>query len=290
VFLVGAYTLERQGLLDASIDLAFPHGGVVATRMRAIHFPDSFYGLGPGSLTSAREGFTRRQLDAVVSAEYPVVGRLRVGPRLDARIEEVRDVEPGGLLASGVAPGVDGFRAIGLGGTVTYDTRDRPLFPRRGAFAQAWALHHPGAVGSGHETFTHGAVEGRLFLPLGRERVLGLAAFAEGASEETPFTLLPKLGSTRFLRGWREGRFRDRIAWAAQGELRVPLTPRLWGAAFGAFGAVARKLDAISADQLRVAGGGGLRVRLTPEGANIRLDVAASDAGPEVYVLVLEAF
>ena len=41
---------------------------------------------------------------------------------------------------------------------------------------------------------------------------------------------------------------------------------------------------------MKLAGGAGLRFRLTDAGANIRLDVAASRLGVELYVLVLEAF
>ncbi len=291
IFLVGAYTLEHQGSADVAADVYFPRGAVIAARVRAVHFPDSFYGLGPSTSTSDRERFTRRFAEGIFDAEYPIQNaHFRAGPRLDVRGEEIGDVAAGGQLASGTVYGVNGFGAVGLGGAVTWDTRDRPLFPARGTFAQAWVLHYPSGVGGGHGTFTRGAIEGRIFLPLGEGRVLGAAAFLESASPETPFTLLPKLGSTRFLRGWREGRFRDRLAWAAQAELRLPLTERIHGAAFGAFGDVGPNLAALRAESLKVAGGLGARYRLTKEGANIRLDVAMSEAGPEVYVLVLEAF
>ncbi len=290
IFLVGAYTIEHQGSADLAVDLAFPKGTALAARFRAVHFPDAFYGLGPDSTFAAREPFTRRYAEAVGSVELAVLpNRLRAGLRFDARGEEVRDLQAGGLLDAGTIPGVEGFGALGLGASVTWDTRDRPLFPSRGTFAQAWLLHYPGSIG-GHDGFTRASLEGRAFLRLGRDRILGVAAFLEESSGDTPFTLLPKLGSTRFLRGWREGRFRDRVAWAAQGELRLPLAEKIWGTAFGAFGDVAREFSDLRADTLKIAGGIGLRFRLTPEGANIRLDVAGSEAGAEVYVLVLEAF
>ncbi len=290
VFLVGAYTANDQGSADVAADVYLRDGTLLAGRVRLVHFPDAFYGLGPRSATAAREPYTRRFAEAVVAAELPIVPRrLRAGIRLDVRGEEILDVQPGGLLASGAVEGADGFTAVGVGGTVTWDTRDRPLYPGRGSFLQAWFLEYPEALGR-HREFARGNLEGRLFLPLGAERVLGLAAFVEQAFGDAPFTLLPKLGSTRFLRGWREGRFRDHLGWAAQAELRVPLWRRVSGVVFGAAGEVARDLGALRADAIRVAGGAGLRYRLTPEGANIRLDVAQSAAGPEVYVLVLDAF
>jgi hypothetical protein len=290
VFLVGAYTLNKQGSVDVATDVYLRNGILLAGRVRAVHFPDAFYGLGPSSATDAREPFTRRFAEGILAAEVPFVPRrLRAGFRVDLRAEEIRDVAPGGLLSSGTVEGADGFTALGIGGMVTWDTRDRPLFPRRGTFLEAWYLRYPEELGH-HREFSRANLEGRIFLPLGGERVLGAAAFIEEAFGDAPFTLLPKLGSTRFLRGWREGRFRDRVAWAGQAELRVPLAGRVSGTAFAAFGDVGPDLAGLRADSLKVAGGIGLRFRLTPEGANVRLDLAESAAGPEVYVLVLDAF
>jgi hypothetical protein len=290
VFVVGAYTLNHQGSADIAGDVYLPSGTLISSRFRLVHFPDSFYGLGPESPASARETYTRRWAQGIMSVELPVVAqKLRAGVRLDLRAEEIGDLQPGGLLASGSVEGTDGFTAVGLGGSVTWDTRDLPLYPSRGSFVQGWYLHYPEELGR-HRTFSVANVEGRIFLPLGAERVLGAAAFVEETFGDTPFTLLPKLGSTRFLRGWREGRFRDRLAWAAQAELRVPLAGRFSAVAFGAFGDVAPDLGSLRVDTLKVAGGGGLRYRLTPEGANIRFDLALSSAGPAVYVLVLDAF
>ncbi len=291
IFAVAAYTLRRQGIVDVAADLYFRGGSVLATSWRASYFPDVYYGLGPTSPGSNRDPFTRLYAEGIVSPEYAFLGgRLRGGPRIEERAEDVRDELPGGVLSAGRIPGSEGFTAIGIGGSLTWDTRDKPLFPSRGAYAQAWALLYPASIGERHDAFTRGGLEGRIFLPLGLGGVLGAAAFVERASAETPFTLLPKLGSPRYLRGWPEGRFRDLLAWAAQAELRVPLTERILGVAFGAFGDVGKSLQALRPATLKVAAGAGLRYRLTPEGANVRLDLAVSDAGPQVYLLVLEAF
>jgi hypothetical protein len=291
VFAVAAYTLKHQGIVDVSTDLYSSRGSVLATSWRASYFPDVYYGLGPRSRVSNRDPFTRRYVEGIVSPEYAILGgRVRGGPRIEARAEDIRDELPGGVLSAGTIPGGEGFTAVGIGGSVTWDTRDKPLFPSRGAYAQGWALHYPGSIGARHEAFTRGGVEGRLFLPIGSGRVLGSAAFVERASAGTPFTVLPELGSARYLRGWREGRFRDLLAWAAQSEARVPLTDRFLAVAFGALGSVGEDVGALRPATLEVAGGVGLRYRLTPEGANVRLDLAVSDAGPQVYVLVLEAF
>lgn len=289
-FLVAGYTVQGQGSVDASSDVWLRSGALLSGRFRAVHYPDSFYGIGPETTLAEREEMTRRFLELTLAAELPVLGqRLRIGPRVHARAEEIRDVTPGGLVAADAVPGSNGFSGIGFGLGVAWDSRDRKLWPTRGAFSQASYLYYPDSIGR-NEGFGRGAAEGRVFLPLGRGRVLGLAALYEQVHGQTPFSLLSKLGSTRYLRGIREGRYRDQVAWATQAELRVPIQENFAAVLFGAFGDVGKDFSSLSARTLKIGGGAGLRFRLTREGVNLRVDVAAADAGPEVYVTLLEAF
>jgi hypothetical protein len=290
LFAVGAYTLERQYSGDLAADLTLRGGTVLTGRVRAVHFPDAFYGLGPRSSTSAREQYTRRWAQGMFAAEVTEPSeRFRIGPRLDLRGEVITERQPGGALATGQVEGASGFTAVGLGGSAAFDTRDLPLAPTSGSLVELWYLHYPEELGH-HLEFAVVSLEGRIFRRAFGRTVLAAAAYVEQAFGDVPFTLLPKLGSTGYLRGWREGRFRDHLATAAQVELRVPLPDRFGAVVFASAGEVARDLGALRADTLRLAGGAGLRFRLTPEGTNIRLDVAESAAGPEVYVLLLEAF
>lgn len=291
VFGAAVYTLEQQGSIDVAADVYAPGGALLAGRIRALYFPDVFYGLGPRTQVSQREAFTRRAVEAVITGELPLLGvpGLRAGPRLDARAEDIGGVAAGGALASGAIPGSRGFSAVSAGASVTWDTRDSAFWTTHGSIVQAWYVYAPKGLGH-HEPFGRGVLELRHFLPLGGGRILGLQAYFEGAHGATPFTLLPKLGSTRFLRGIREGRYRDQLDWATQAELRVPIRGRFSAAAFTAIGDVAPSLGDLTLAHPKVAGGVGLRFRLTDAGANIRVDGAFSDAGPQLYVLVLEAF
>jgi hypothetical protein len=288
-FLTAVYTLEGQGSLDLAADVYGAAGAVLSGRARLVYFPDAFYGIGPRTTIGDREEFTRRFAEATTALEWPIgTPHLRAGPRVDLRREIIADVAADSRLASGEIPGSDGFSAAGAGASVSWDTRDSTLWTTSGSYVQASFLAYPG-VGE-QPRFARGGVEGRAFLPLGAGRVLGFAAATEAASRETPFTLLPRLGSTRYLRGYREGRYRDRLSWWAQSELRVPLAWRLSAVGFAAVGDVAPSARDLSLETVKLAGGAGLRVRLTREGANVRIDVAASRAGVELYVLVLEAF
>jgi hypothetical protein len=289
-FVAAVYTLERQGSVDLAGDVTVPNGAFVYGRVRAIHFPDRFFGIGPDSREEDEEPFTRQSIEGYVAAEVPVAGsRFRLGPRVEGKAEQILDVEDGGQLASGDIEGSTGYSGLGLGASFSRDTRDGPFWPSQGSLLMAWWVFYPPAL-SRNDGFGRGLAEARKFLPLGSGRTLGLAALGEWAHGDPPFTTLPRLGSTRFLRGYREGRYRDRLSWAGQAELRTPLWRRFSGTVFAAVGNVAPKLSALTDDAPKLAGGVGVRFRLTDQGANIRVDLAASEAGPAVYVLVLEAF
>lgn len=291
-YLVTGFALEGQATVDLSTDLWLANGADASARVRAAYYPEAFYGIGPETTLRQREDVVRRFLEGTLGVELPIprtAGRLRAGPRLQARVEEIRDAAPGGLVATGAVPGATGFSGVALGGTVTWDSRDAKLWTTRGTFAQLTYGYDPSAIGR-NDGFGRLSAEGRAFVPLGRGRVLGFAADLEQSHGATPFSVLAKIGSTRYLRGIREGRYRDDASWAAQTELRIPIDRHFSAAAFLSAGDVAHRLWDVDLRTTKVAGGGGIRYRLTAQGATLRGDIAVADAGPEIYVLLLEAF
>ncbi len=226
---------------------------------------------------------------AQAEVPFPVVPHLRLGPRIDLRAEEIIDKDSGGRLSSGTVAGANGSSAAAVGAALTWDTRDGPFWPSRGTLAEAWYVYAPDGLAR-NGAYGRGVLELRQFLPLSRGLVLGLHAYGERAHGHVPFTLLPHIGSTRYLRGIREGRYRDDVSWVLQTELRAPVWRRFSAVAFAATGDVAPRVSAIGGEWPKLAAGVGARYRLTDEGANIRVDVAASRFGVQLYVLVLEAF
>ena len=133
-------------------------------------------------------------------------------------------------------------------------------------------------------------MHGRHFLALGRGHVLGLDGRVEAAGGDVPFTLLPAIGGSSGLRGYLEGRWRDRWLWAAQGEWRFPIAWRLRAAVFGGVSGVAPSLARLGETRARPAGGLGLRFRLTSTGLDVRGDFAVGEDGAFTYLTIGEAF
>jgi hypothetical protein len=120
--------------------------------------------------------------------------------------------------------------------------------------------------------------------------VAAAQAYAEATVGTAPFQLLPRLGGNDRMKGYHEGRFRDRVYWTVQAEYRVPLLWRLKAAAFGAIGETGPGLGAELMNEVEAAVGLGGRFRFTDDGLHGRLDVAYSRTGLEFYIALGEAF
>lgn len=282
-------TLRGQYTLNLRPELYGREGNWRLFADGALHeYPDVFYGIGPATEEAEEEDFTSRYVDAVLQAERRVAPGLRVGLRARIREEAITEVEAGGRLENPSLPGSDGGTTAGIGVVVTRDTRDRLFYPHRGTHGVAYVVHHQGWLGSDFD-FVHVAVDLQRYLPAGRS-VIALQGYGEAVSGTASFTVLPRLGGPRRMRGYREGRFRDNVFATLQAEWRVPIRGRFEGAVFAGTGAVAPRLGALGADGLELAGGAGVRYRLNDEGVHLRLDYALSVEGGGLYITALDPF
>jgi outer membrane protein assembly factor BamA len=109
---------------------------------------------------------------------------------------------------------------------------------------------------------------------------------------EVPFRELANLGGANLLRGYYEGRYRDRQLLAAQAEVRRVLFGRFNGVLFGGVGQVGNTLGDFNQGSVKVAGGAGLRFRFNRrDRLNVRLDYGVgSGKSSGVYFGIGEAF
>ncbi len=95
----------------------------------------------------------------------------------------------------------------------------------------------------------------------------------------SPFYLLPSLGSDEMMRGYYNGRFRDRNFIAGQTELRYRFNPRLGIVVFAATGEVFH--NGFSTHNLKPDWGGGVRYFFdVQKGLSIRFDYGVGEQRP----------
>lgn len=281
-------TVRRQISIDALSELHRPGGERVDAEAGFSHFPDLFLGVGPNTPDAAEEAFTSRKAQLRLRLQRQVRPALRVGPQATFRWEDVVETEEEGRLATGDLIGAAGGRWFGWGALSTYDTRDHVLHPRRGTYLEVSALWFPGALGT--TGYRRGVVDVRRFAPLGSRGTLAYRAHVAGSGGDVPVLLLPALGGSERLRGYYEGRLRDRFAGSFQGEFRFPLWWRFDGAAFAEVGQVAGGLSDLLSGRLEGSAGAGLRYRVSEDGARIRFDFAVGRRGSGLYLTLGEAF
>jgi outer membrane protein assembly factor BamA len=189
-------------------------------------------------------------------------------------------------------PGAENGSIIGLGVVLTRDTRNNIVFPRRGGLHRLSATLYDELLGSDFD-FGLYELDLRGYFPVFSSHVVALRAVGRASSGSPPFDLQPQLGGDVLLRGYFQGRFRDRHLMAFQGEYRAPLVWRIGVASFVAAGQVAGALGDFGFDRFKLSAGGGLRFQLSEqEGLNIRADYGwGFDVGSGGFYLSLgEAF
>jgi hypothetical protein len=139
-------------------------------------------------------------------------------------------------------------------------------------------------------------IEYSQFFTLGKRFVLGLNAQEQSLTgSQSPFYLLPAMGNDEMMRGYYNGRFRDRNLVAAQTELRYRLGDRIGIVGFLGTGQVFNKNFSFS--EFKPNYGGGLRYFFdTEKGLSIRADYGVGQKRPGesrqsgVYIGLGEAF
>jgi hypothetical protein len=213
----------------------------------------------------------------------PAVAWMRTG--VEVRAEPIAGLEPSADDRSRtqlVAPGIQG----------EFDTRDDDYWPTRGSVAKLKSWFFTGALGSSRDFQRYTGGWSWYTRLRGERLLLATNLTAAGATGDAPFYALPSVGAGLYgLRGYTQGRYRDRVMTTAQAETRWHSEGRIGATAFAGFGQVASSVGKLRKSEVLPAGGLGLRYKLTREfPMHIRFDYAWGKNGNLVYFSVAEAF
>lgn len=292
--LFASYTAKRQARVFAEVD-RWSAGSAwhVTAHLEWKRFPLPFYGLGDRAAQSAEEFYTPTGMLASAIVQRRVRGPLYLLGGYSYQDFHIVPASPDGALASGVVTGDRGGRVGQLQFGALWDDRDDVFASTRGNYLQATMSTTVSALGSEYD-FRRLVVDGRHFVPLGRNRVLALQAVGEFTAGDAPFDQMSLVGNSNYLRGFTRGRFRDRDLAAVQGEYRAPLWRRYGWVAFAGAGRVVPRPSALLGGLARTLPTYGVGVRRTlfaNSRSDIRVDYArAGDGQSGLYVALNEAF
>ncbi|EPR69691.1 Outer membrane protein [Cyclobacterium qasimii M12-11B] len=269
------YTLKNQVIVSGEVDLWMDqNNSFLNSRVVLSDYPFVFSGLGNEIIEE--EKYATRYLYYHLLYHKKIARGIFLGPRYEFRGDNIYQKAENGLLESGDIPGSNGQHLSGLGISMNIDTRDNIFQPRKGMYHQlSWMEFH--SVFGSDFNFTQWVFDLRKYHAINEKQVIAGQAWFSFTKGTAPFQHLSLIGGSDLMRGYFEGRYRDKHAMVYQAEWRTPLYRKLNMVLFGSGGQVANQLSGFNFRQLRWAAGFGFRYKLNSEGLNLRIDLAFGD-------------
>jgi outer membrane translocation and assembly module TamA len=249
-----------------------------------------FYGIGNKQPDDYKELYKVNYPRIKVNALKKVSKTFYAGLRYGLEDYNIIGVDSAQQLVKGKITGSHGGFVSGIGPAINFDTRDNIFSPSRGFFVDAGALFYTTALGSNFN-FNRYTFDGSVYFACKNKNVWAFNLFADFVNGSTiPFSQLALLGGNKKMRGYYEGRYRDKNLLALAAEYRLHVYKRFGAVVFANAGAVNNETIKLT-DYIRTTGGAGVRYALNKsEKLNIRLDYGIGKKTSGFYFTIGEAF
>jgi hypothetical protein len=284
-------TNERYDLTLSPSFYFMKNASSIISELKYARIVDKFWGIGPET----------EDIDFVDYSSMLFSFNFEIRPNLSLfgiksgfiynyKNNNIEDKEQNTYLYSDTIVGADGGKTGGIGLSLIFDTRDNLFGPSQGYYYQIKANIYRDWLG-GDFKFNELIADMRSYFLLTTNHVIGIQAYGMFVSGGTPFYSLPKLGGSKIMRGYYEGRYRDYQYLAGQAEYRTLLFWRIGAVAFFSMGDVAANLGSFQIRSFKYAYGFGLRYMLDEkEKLNIRFDMGFGKETSGVYFAIEESF
>jgi hypothetical protein len=262
-----------------------------------INFPFDFYGIGNNTIKADADRLGQKRVRVNFTAEKRIGNNIYIGLVAGGLDFRFRDQEGTGIFTTDpTIEGKHGGTTLYLGPSFVFDSRNNNTYTTKGTMLTSHFDFMHGLGSNNNLTGGFLNVEFTQFFALSKRFVLGFDIQSQNwTGNQSPFYLLPALGSDEMMRGYYNGRFRDRNLIAGQTELRYRMSERFGIVGFIGTGEVFNK--ELSTNQLKPNYGGGLRYFFDiQKGLSIRVDYGVGEkrSGESrqsgVYVGLGEAF
>jgi len=251
-------------------------------------FMYNFYGV--GDMKDVNEKFEVQFPRFRLNYLRKVRSHFFVGARWWYEKYDIRKTEEFGLLQSGLIEGGEGNTTSGPGLVVLFDTRDNVYASTTGHYLEV-VFHNQDKIWGSDYAYNRYRFDYRTFHTVRRRQTLAFNLFGDFVSGSVPFNQLPLIGGAKRMRGFYEGRYRDRNLLLAQFEYRKQIFKR-WGInAFVNNAWLSSDLYDFNNHDSHLAVGAGIRYFFdTEKKVHLRFDVAFSNQVPAYYLTIGEAF
>lgn len=178
--------------------------------------------------------------------------------------------------------------AVGVGAILTYDSRDFIPNPYKGIYAKAEFLYYPKALGS-TDQFNRTELTFRYYQRVWKGGILAYDALGVFNNGDVSWNMMALSGNSRQMRGYYNGRYRDKNMVQSQVELRQRVYRRNGVAVWAGAGNVFSKFSSFEWAQTLPTWGVGYRWEFKKR-MNVRLDYGIGKGESSFYFNVSEAF
>lgn len=250
-------------------------------------FPADFWGIGyeMGDNDANKSDMKRWQAQAEVSFLFRVADNFYIGPMASYDYVIGKHIERPELLQ-----GMDQHTwNVGAGVSLVYDNRDNLTNPHRGIYLNINQMFRPGFMGNDY-AFSTTAFRFDAYQRLGKGTVLAEDIGANLNFGNPSWGMMAELGGTHSMRGYYEGRYRDKHSLEATVELRQHVWKRNGIVVWVGAGTIFPKFSALRPKQILPNAGVGYRWEFK-KNVNVRLDYGFGKSGQSGFLFnINEAF
>lgn len=250
-------------------------------------FPADFWGIGyeMGDNDANKSDMKRWQAQAEVSFLFRVADNFYIGPMASYDYVIGKHIERPELLQ-----GMDQHTwNVGAGVSLVYDNRDNLTNPHRGIYLNINQMFRPRFMGNDY-AFSTTAFRFDAYQRLGKGTVLAEDIGANLNFGNPSWGMMAELGGTHSMRGYYEGRYRDKHSLEATVELRQHVWKRNGIVGWVGAGTIFPKFSALRSKQILPNAGVGYRWEFK-KNVNVRLDYGFGKSGQSGFLFnINEAF
>ena len=249
-------------------------------------FPGDFWGIGydNGANGANKSDYERVKLQFKPSFLFRLGKSVFVGPVVDVELVNSFGFENEALL-EGQDKSVDNY---GAGLNFTYDTRDFVLNAYKGNFLRLEQMFYPSGFGNDY-AFSYTDLTFCTYHQVWKGGVLAMELHSLFNYGDVPWTMMAQVGVQGRMRGYYEGRYRDRNIMEGQLELRQHIKGRNGIAVWVGLANVFPNFGHIYFDQILPNYGVGYRWEFKKR-VNVRFDLGFTKDSPNFTFNINEAF
>lgn len=285
------YTQNNQSILGSDYNIFLKENKYYFFGENSFQrFPENFWGIGSHTSNENLEKYDANRVELYNSFVKQIKKNIYIGPTYRMQYMYKIISKPGGILESGNVPGADKNFSSGLGYTINWDKRDNILNPHKGHFISFSNIYFGKIFGSSFG-FQRFEVDARKYIKLFTKHIFAVQAFGLFNKGNPPFRMMGLMGSEHIMRGYYQGRYRDKNYMAFQAEYRLPVYWVFGLTTFASLGDVAGRIDEFNLRNFKPTYGVGLRIRVDKrDNVNLRFDYAVGRNTSGFYVAFGEAF